>query len=186
MFQLGCIYSSQILSYQKMLGQLHDAGNTTTLAHYLELLSGAGVLTGIHKYANKKIRSRISSPKLQVFNTALMSAQTEKTFQEAKKDKEYWGRLVESAVGAYLLNEARGKQIEIYYWREKNLEVDFIIKKADSLTAIEVKSSNKKEKLSGMDAFVKAYQPNRILWIGAQGISLEDFFKIPIEHLIEK
>ena len=75
LFQLGCLYSGQILSYQKMLGQLTDAGNTTTLAHYLELLSGAGLLTGLNKYSTQLIRQKGSSPKLHVMNTALMTAQ---------------------------------------------------------------------------------------------------------------
>ena len=70
LFQLGCAYSGQILSYQKMIGQLADAGNTTTLAHYLELLQGAGMLAGLAKYSSGQVRQRGSSPKLQVLNTA--------------------------------------------------------------------------------------------------------------------
>ena len=146
LFQLGCNYSSQLLSYQKILGQLQDAGNTTTIAHYLELLSGVGVLTGLNKYANNNIRTRASSPKFQVYNTALMSAQSGKSFEEAKNDKDFWGRLTESAVGAYLLNEIRGTQIELYYWREGDKEVDFVLKKGDFVTAIEVKTTQKKRK----------------------------------------
>ncbi len=107
LFQLGCIYSSQILSYQKMVGQLQDAGNTTTLANYLELLSGAGLLTGINKFANQQVRVKRTSPKFQVLNTALMSAQSGKTFEEAQIDREFWGRLTESAIGAHLLKRAR-------------------------------------------------------------------------------
>ena len=184
LFQLGCNYSSQIFSYQKMLGQLQDAGNTTTFSHYLELLSGAGIITGLNKFANQKVRSRSSSPKLQVYNTALMSTQSGKSYIEAKEDKEFWGRLVESTVGAYLLNEIRGTQIELFYWREKNQEVDFVLKKGNYLTAIEVKSSNKKDKLSGMDAFAKTYNPNHLLLIGSQGIPLKEFLKISIEQLV--
>ncbi len=183
LFQLGCIYSSQILSYQKMLGQLDDAGNTTTLAHYLELLSGAGLLTGISKFANEEVRSKSSSPKLQVLNTALMSAQSGKTLQEAKDDTEYWGRLVESAVGAYLLNQIRGTQIELFYWRDKNKEVDFILKKGKKLIALEVKSSLKKETLSGMNAFVSMFNPFKALVVGNQGISIQDFLSTPIDSL---
>ncbi|HEU64532.1 MAG: hypothetical protein KR126chlam4_01166 [Candidatus Anoxychlamydiales bacterium] len=168
LFQLGCTYSGQILSYQKMLGQLQDAGNTTTLAHYLELLNGAGILTGLNKYANHKVRSRSSSPKFQVYNTALMSALSSKTFTQAKKDKEFWGRLVESAIGAYLINEIRGTGIELYYWREQNMEVDFVLKKGDFLTAIEVKSSLKKERLSGLEVFGKAFKPNRFYFGATQ------------------
>ncbi len=185
LFQLGCNYSSQILSYQKMIGQLQDAGNTTTLAHYLDLLSGAGLLTGIPKMANHKARSKASSPKFQVFNTALMSAQSGKTFQEAFEDKEFWGRLVESAVGAYLINAIRGTQIELYYWRENNEEVDFVLKKGKTLVAIEVKSSEKKEKLSGMNSFNKAFNPHKLLLIGKQGMALQDFLVTPIEKLIK-
>lgn len=182
LFQLGCLSSSQILSYQKMLGQLQDAGNTTTLAHYLELLAGAGLLKGIDKFANHKARTKASSPKLQVFNTALFSAQSKKTFEEAKEDKEFWGRLVESAIGAYLINAIRGTQIELYYWREKNKEVDFILKKGSVLIAIEVKSSERREKLSGMDAFNKMYQPKKSLLVGYHGIKIEEFLSTPIEH----
>lgn len=58
LFALGCEYSGQILSYQKMLGQLHDAGNTTTLAHYLELLDAAGMISGLQKFALAGVRQR--------------------------------------------------------------------------------------------------------------------------------
>jgi len=184
LFQLGCTYSSQILSYQKMLGQLQDVGNTTTLAHYLELLSGAWLLTGIEKYTNQKVRSKASSPKLQVMNTALMSAQSGKTFGEAMADKPFWGHLVESAIGAHLANGIRGTQIELYYWREDNREVDFILKKGKSLTAIEVKSSTPKETLSGLEAFDQAFHPSKILLVGQDGISIEEFLRKPVDHWI--
>ncbi len=184
LFQLGCIYSSQILSYQKMLGQLQDAGNTTTLAHYLDLLSGAGLLTGIEKYANHKVRSKSSSPKFQVMNNALMSAQSGKTFEESRADKEFWGRLVESAIGAHLANQIRGTEIELFYWREKNCEVDFVLKKGNLLTAIEVKSAVPKELLSGLEEFDKAFHPSKILLVGPNGITVEEFLRKPIAHWI--
>lgn len=184
LFQLGCIYSSQILSYQKMLGQLQDAGNTTTLAHYLGLLGGAGLLIGIEKYANHKMRSKASSPKFQVMNNALMSSQSGKTFKEAKEDKEFWGRLVESAVGAHLANQIRGTQIELFYWREEHQEVDFVLKKGKSLTAIEVKSSLPKASLSGLEAFDKAFHPSKIVLVGHNGIPIEEFLRKPITHWV--
>jgi len=143
LFQLGCIYSGQILSYTKMLGQLQESGNTTTLAHYLELLSGAWLLEGIEKFAMQQVRRRGSSPKFAVYNTALMSAQSNKTFNEAVQDRAFWGRLVESSVGAHLLNGIRGTQIELFYWREGDNEVDFVLKHGDVITAIEVKSKNR-------------------------------------------
>ena len=119
------------------------------------------------------------------YNTALMSSQCGRNFNEAKKDKEFWGRLVESCVGAYLLNAIRGTQIELYYWREKNLEVDFVLKKADKIVAIEVKSSDKKEKLSGLEAFDKLFKPYKLLVVGKQGILLEEFLQKDIDYWFE-
>ncbi|MCK9420188.1 MAG: AAA family ATPase [Nitrospirae bacterium] len=184
LFQLGCSYSSQILSYQKMIGQLQDAGNTTTLAHYLELLAGAGMLTGLHKYAAQRIRERASSPKLQVLNTALISAQSPMTFEAARKDRESWGRLVESAVGAHLINSAAGTGVEIFYWRERSREVDFVLRSGRTVVAIEVKSGSHKEGLPGMDAFEKTFKPKRKLLIGEDGITLEKFLLTPAEEWV--
>lgn len=179
LFQLGCTFSGQILSYQKMIGQLQDAGNTTTLAHYLELLAGAGMLTGLPKFSGRQVRGRSSSPKLQVLNTALISAQSRLTFDEARKDREFWGRLVESAVGAHLINSAAGTGIELFYWRERGREVDFILRSGKTVVAIEVKSGSRKEGLPGMDAFDKAFEPKRKLLVGGDGIPLEKFLLTP-------
>lgn len=176
LFQLGCNYSGQILSYNKMLGDLQDVGNSTTLAHYLDLLSGAGMLTGLQKYANQTVRRKGSSPKFMVFNTALLSAQSGKSYAEAKADHSFFGRLIESAVGAYLLNSIRGTQIELFYWREGDQEVDFVLKYGDKLIAIEVKSSRGSFHRSGIDSFIKQFKPYRILLIGDnQGIPIEKF-----------
>lgn len=184
LFQLGCSYSGQILSYSKMLGELQDAGNTTTLAHYLDLLSGAGLLGGIQKFAMQKVRQKSSSPKFSVFNTALMSAQSGKTFKGAREDRVFWGRLTESAVGAYLLNSIRGTQIELFYWREGDKEVDFILRNGNFITAIEVKSGNESIHRTGIDLFVDKFKPDRIILIGDQGIPLETFFLKPLSNFI--
>src|SRR6266511_2172138 len=143
LFELGCRYSGQVLSYTKMLGQLHDAGNATTLAHYLELLSGAGLLTGLAKYSGRVVRQRGSSPKLQVLNTALMSAQSGLSLEEARADREFWGRLVESAVGAHLANATAAGECELFYWRDRNREVDFVVRAGRAVTAIEVKMARR-------------------------------------------
>ncbi len=184
LFQLGCTYSGQMLSYTKILGQLQDAGNTTTLAHYLDLLSGAGLLDGLQKFASQAVRQKGSSPKLAVFNTALMSAQSNRTFKDAKQDFTFWGRLIESMIGAHLLNSVRGTQIELFYWREGDKEVDFVLKLGDNITAIEVKSNSDSFKRSGVDLFVKEFKPNRVLLIGEQGIPLEDFLTSPITNFV--
>ena len=181
LFQLGCQYSSQILSYQKMVGQLQDAGNTTTLAHYLDLLTRAGMLTYLQKFSGQQVRTRGSSPKLQALNLALVTAQQTLSFEDAIQDRDFWGRQVESAVGAHLLNSTLGSDIKIYYWRDRNREVDFVLERGRALVAIEVKSGRKKTNLPGIKAFAEQFQPARKLLIGRQGIALEEFLDKPIE-----
>lgn len=182
LFLLGCAYSGQILSYQKMLGQLTDAGNTTTLAHYLDLMQGAGMLIGLTKYSHGQVRQRGSSPKLQVLNTALMSAQDHRSLAEARQDGDYWGRVVESAVGAHLFNSSLGTNISVSYWRERNQEVDFVLQQGKSIVAIEVKSGGHRESLPGMEAFARQFKPKRKLLVGGQGIALEEFLSKPAAH----
>jgi len=184
MFMLGCDYSGQILSYQKMLGQLHDAGNTTTLAHYLELLTGAGMVTGLSKYSGSKIRQRGSSPKLQVFNTALQSAHATLTLKQLLVERDAWGRLVESAVGSHILNSSVASGIETLYWREGNHEVDFVLKRGDTVVGIEVKSGRSRHGLPGMAAFMREFNPQRSLLVGGQGIPLHEFFCNPAREYL--
>jgi predicted AAA+ superfamily ATPase len=186
LFELGCRYSGQILSYTKMLGQLHDAGNTTTLAHYLELLGGAGLLAGLAKYSGRAVRQRGSSPKLQVLNTALMSAQSGLSLDEAGADREFWGRLVESAVGAHLANAAAAGECELFYWRESNQEVDFVVRVGRTLIAIEVKSGRTREAQPGLAAFAHAFKPARTVLVGGDGIGVEDFLLAPVARLVAR
>lgn len=175
LFDLACAYSGRILSYQKMLGQLQDAGNTTTLAHYLDLLEGAGMVAGVQKFAGDRVRQRASSPKLQVLNNALMSAQSRLTFEEARADPEFWGHLVESAVGAHLHNGGQGTRLELFYWRHRSREVDFVLRAGRKVAALEVKSATAPRALPGMDAFLRAYPEARSLLIGSGGVPLEEF-----------
>jgi len=185
LFELGCRYSGQILSYTKMLGQLQDAGNTVTLAHYLDLLAGAGMLTGLQKYAGKAVRQRGSSPKLQVLNTALMTAQSGLSPQEARADGEFRGRLVESAVGAHLANAAACGVCELFYWRERSREVDFVLRAGRVVVAIEVKSGRAPDAFPGLADFAAAFRPKRTLIVGGDGIALEEFLTRPVEHWLQ-
>lgn len=184
LFELACSYSGQVLSYQKMLGQLQDAGNTTTLAHYLDLLGGAGLVTGLQKYAGERVRQRGSSPKLQVLNTSLMTAQSHYTFKQAQEDHEHWGRLVESAVGATLANGLL-RRSELFYWAGNNREVDFVLRRGKKLVAIEVKSGRKKQGLPGIEAFSKEFPVTKKLLVGTGGIKIEDFLLTPPEAWLE-
>ena len=182
LFELACRYSGQILSYTKMLGQLQDAGNTTTLAHYLDLLAGAGMVCGLQKYAGDAARSRGSSPKLQVLNTALMTVTAGVSPQEALADREFRGRLIESAVGAHLANAAVAGDCELYYWRERGEEVDFVVKAHSRLTAIEVKSGRAPQAHPGTAAFAAAFKTKRTLLVGGDGISVEEFLSRPVSE----
>ena len=185
LFELGCAYSGQILSYTKMLGQLQDAGNTTTLAHYLELLAGAGMLVGLQKYAAGASRQRGSSPKLQVLNTALMTAQSGVSLADARRDRQFWGRLVESAVGGHLANAAAAGICEVFYWRERSHEVDFVVRAGKTVTAIEVKSGRARDSLPGLAAFGAAFPRARKLLVGGDGIAVEEFLERPVGHWVK-
>lgn len=180
LFELGCRYSGQVLSYNKMLGQLQDAGNATTLAHYLGLLEQSGLMCGLQKFAGQAVRSRGSIPKLQVFNTALLSASSTLSPAEAARDTSGWGRLVESAVGAHLVNAAARGVCEVFYWREANREVDFVVRRGQVVVGVEVKSGAARGSLSGLDAFRKAFRPQHLLLVGSEGIPLEEFLARPV------
>jgi hypothetical protein len=178
LFYLACEYSGQIVAYSKLLGQLHDAGNTTTLSHYLHLLEKVWMVAGVQKFSGSTVRKRASSPKLLVLNTALMSAVRGIPFAEARSDSAYWGRLVETAAGAHLAAAGQGTQQQLYYWRHRGLEVDYVVEAPSRLTALEVKSDRERdESARGLDAFVARYQPQVVRLIGAGGTPLADFLQ---------
>ncbi|MBU8893859.1 MAG: ATP-binding protein [Bacteroidales bacterium] len=181
LFELGCLYSGQILSFTKMQGQLQDAGNTTTLSHYLNLLETAGLLGGLEKYSHTTIRKRSSSPKFQVHNNALLSAQDVKFLSDTLLNHVEWGRIVESAVGSHLVNQSLREYYSVYYWRDRNNEVDFILERQGKIIAIEVKSGYSKNK-KGMDAFKNKFDPYKTYFIDNKGLSWNEFLKInPVE-----
>jgi predicted AAA+ superfamily ATPase len=184
LFRLGCEYSGQILSYQKVLGQLQDAGNTTTLAHYVDLLTGAGMLCGLSKFSGEVVRQRGSSPKFQVLNNGLMTAQAAGSFLQAQQDPERWGRIAESAVGAHLANGALVGEYRLFYWRDASKEVDYVLQKGDRILAIEVKSGRQRTALPGMAAFARIYAPAEKLLIGTNGMSFREFLSVRPEELL--
>ncbi|MDH5399140.1 MAG: ATP-binding protein [Cyclobacteriaceae bacterium] len=177
LFEMGCIYSSQILSFNKILGQLLDAGNTVTLSHYLELLNQAGLLAGIEKYSPDMIRQRASSPKFQVHNMALLTAMQPYMMREVANQTDKWGRWVESAVGSHLLNHALQEGYSLYYWRHRNDEIDFVMDNKKSVAAIEVKGGYT-TRARGMAAFQKKYRPDKTYLIGRNGMPWQEFLKI--------
>lgn len=177
LFELGCEYSAQILALNRV-SQTLGAGHVLTLAHYLSLLTQAGLLTGLQKYSNHAIRQRQSPPKFQVLNNALFSAHGTHGFAEALADRTRWGRLVESAIGTHLLNGA-DQDTRIHYWREASLEVDFVIEHRGRLAAIEVKSQGVKGGLHGLDEFCRR-NPEAKRWVvGGDALPIGEFMMQP-------
>ena len=182
LFELGCLYSGQVLSYTKIIGQLQDAGNTTTLANYLKLLSDCGLLAGLDKYAGDIIRKRGSSPKFQVYNNALITSQADDTYEKAIINPKLWGRLVESSVGTHLISHSISERYNLYYWREGNYEVDFILEKGNKVIGLEVKSGMKADN-AGMGIFAEKFHPEKVLLVGTGGIPYNEFLKINPKEL---
>lgn len=183
LFRLGCDYSGQAVSYQKLVGQLSDAGNTTTLAHYLRLLGGSGLLMGLEKFAGSKVRQRGSSPKLLALDTGLVTAMSTLEPSDAREDRTFRGRLVETAVGAHLV-ETAGPDLEVTWWRVGDREVDFVLARGSSILAIEVGSGPEKSDLRGLAAFTRAFPTARQLLIGAQGLPLETALSTSAHELL--
>ena len=183
LFELGCSYSAEMLSLTKLMEQLQDAGNVTTLAAYLELLDQCTLLKGLQKYAHDDARKRSSIPKYQVYNNALLTAYKGRSFLTDRIDTKLWGRWVESAIGAHLIGSAEELDYQIFYWRESSLEVDFILVNKDEVTAIEVKSGRRGMN-SGLPAFAKTFHPHRSFVVGTGGVSIEDFLSSDLEALL--
>lgn len=185
LFDLGCTHSGQIVSYTKMIGQLQDAGNTTTLAHYLTLLDQAGLLGGLEKFSSGILRQRASSPKFQVHNTSLMSASSSADFETTRRNPARWGRWVESAIGAHLINQSLEHRFQLTYWRHRNDEIDFVLTSGDNSVGIEVKTAASAV-TSGMAPFQKAFNPKRVLLVGKSGLPVEEFLKMDLRVLFDR
>ena len=181
LLELSAEFSGQVLSYNKMVGQLDDAGNTTTLARYLVLLEKAGLVAGLGKYEGSTRRLRASSPKFNVLNTALMTLHSGHGFETAQADRTFWGRLVESAVGAHLFNTGH-PDIRLHYWRDGNHEVDFVLERGRRIISLEVKTSSRRSNVPGRRRFEERYRPERSLLVGGEGISLDEFLTVPASH----
>lgn len=181
LFEVGAVYSAQEISYRKLLGQLDDKGNTDTTAHYLELLSMAGLLTGLKKYDDKLMRAKSSSPRLLVHDTALMTVASGEGRRLLLEDRDWRGHVVETAVGAYLLGRARREHFQVSWWREGSKEVDFVVSQGRRRTAIEVKSGRVKG-LGGLGAFVQEYPGTYALVVGSEVFPVEDFLlgRVPL------
>lgn len=181
-FELGAAYSGSLLSLSKMVGSLQDAGNTSTLAGYLNLLNESGLLGGLQKFSMDSARRKASIPKLQVHNNALKTVYNSMTLVQALTDRKAWGHILESGIGAHIVNEAFVKRFEVFYWRERDDEVDFVLRKKDSLIAIEVKG-NAEKRTKGLEKFKEKFNPKVAFIVGDGGISPEEFLTMDISKL---
>lgn len=181
-FELSVAYSGKILSLTKMLGSLQDAGNTVTLASYLNLLGDCGLVRGLQKYSEDASRKRASIPKYQVFNNALLSTYGGLSFRQATNDSKRWGQYFESAVGAHIVNEAFLHRFEVGYWRDGNDEVDFVLRKNQRVVAVEVKS-NGEARTAGLQRFQALFHPHAAFVVGDNGFAPEDFLSLSLNEL---
>lgn len=183
LFNLGCAYSAQELSYTKILGQLQDKGNTVTVAHYLDLLGKAGMISAIPKFSDKEVTKRRSSPRLMVHDTSLMTAMSDKGADAFLVSGDLRGHLVESAVGAYLLARSECEGFDVMWWREGVKEVDYVIRDGSALTAIEVKGGAESGQ-SGMAEFLDNHPGTKRIVVGgaaAGACSIENFLMGEVE-----
>lgn len=181
-FELGSAYSGSLLSLNKMLGSLQDAGNTSTLASYVNLLNESGLLSGLQKYSVDSARRKSSIPKFQVYNNALKMVYVPLSFEEAIMNRKEWGHIYESGIGAYLVNKAFTDRFEVFYWRERDDEVDFILRKNTSVIAIELKSNAEKRTI-GIDKFSQLFKPKASFIVGDGGISAEEFLTMDLNQI---
>jgi hypothetical protein len=149
-FELAMAYPAREVSLQKLLGQLQDSGNVTTVKHYLELLQGAFLIRVLHKYTGSAVRTRASSPKLLPLNNALVHAF--RSPEEVDDNPDWYGRVFEAAIGA-ALSRSSGK---VFYWRDGKFEVDFVVDLKKNVYAIEVKSSASRSS-RGLERFVQQH-----------------------------
>lgn len=180
-------YSGQIVTYEHLAGRLRSGGSPTTLAHYLDLLSAAGIMTRLSKYAGSAVRRAASNPKLLVLNTALMTALSGYSFEEARNDRTFWGRIIETVVGAHLHNTLE-TAMHLTYWRDDPREVDFVLFQGPRVLGIEVKTDRWRGSLSGLSAFKKRFPKARTLLVGGQSgvranqVPLNEFLSEPASH----
>ena len=155
----------QIVSLQKLQGQLQGKGALTTLQHYLRLLSDAYLVSSVEKYHTSPFRSKKSSPKLLIHDNGLIRA-----FRRPVSDTltpEERGRYFENAVGARFLEAGWN----IFYWKERELEVDFVVLSPEGKKmAVEVKTSETTLKeLAGLLKFCQVHPDFEPCLLSLQG-----------------
>jgi len=185
-FSLACLHPAEVLSLNKMLGQLQEAGNASTIASYLRLLDAAMLLKPLERFSGNRLRQKVSSPKLVLLNNALVNASDQRTFSDLRKNPILWGRLLENVVGASLVNNNVGKAAEVYYWRERDHEIDFVLKQGERVLGIEVKTTNSK-KPKGAEPFLKKFSGAKVITAAIQGgdVTVEELISLSVDEIFQ-
>lgn len=135
-FAIAADSPAQIVSLQKLQGQLQDSGALETVAHYLKLLSDAYLVAPLEKFSPRVQRSRASPPKLVLLNNALLSAASARGAPDPARDPGRFGQWVENACLAFAVNQSQ----QVSYWREEPLEVDAVLDGSWGKWAVEIKT----------------------------------------------
>lgn len=157
-FEILCSYPAQEISYTKLLGQLQDKGNVELVKYYLQLYEGAFLFKTLEKYSEKTVLTKASSPKILPMAPALYYLGILDDYSAEEK-----GRVFELLVGAQLVRTEE----KVFYWRNGNDEVDFVVKRGRRVWAIEVKSGRKKTS-KGLVAFCKQFPSAKTVVITPQ------------------
>ncbi|MGZ3743149.1 MAG: ATP-binding protein [Pseudobdellovibrionaceae bacterium] len=170
-FDILMAYPAQEISYTKLLGQLQEKGNVELIKNYIAMYEGAFLVKALEKFSAKVIKTKSSSPKILPLAPCLYYLTVRDEYENDEK-----GRVFELVVGAQLVRTGE----EIFYWREGQSEVDYILKVGRKVFAVEVKSGRKKSS-KGIEAFVKQYPKSYPVYITPENYQI--FEKDPMEFL---
>lgn len=162
---MAAAHPAEIVSLQKFLGQLTDAGNATTIASYLHLLEAAFLISPLHRWSGSRVMMKASSPKLVIRDNGLVNAMSPPLIRGGVMEPSRRGRLAENAVGSALLTLAAPLGAEVSYWRERDLEVDYVLSRGAELFAIEVKTGAARTGTAGLTAFQRRWPHARAVVI---------------------
>jgi len=153
-------HPSEILSLAKIAGAISDAGTLETIAHYLDLLDEAYLVSPVRKYSAREVRRRASPPKVLPLSNAFLAAASMGAPPLPSADPINWGRWVENACMAYGV----GCEQTVHYWREEPLEVDAVLSGSWGNWAVEIKTGEYTSRdLIGLLEFCRRYPDHRPL-----------------------
>ena len=137
-FAIATASPAQVVSLQKLQGQLQDKGALETVAHYLAMLQEAYLVSPLERFSTRAHRRRSAPPKLLTLNNALLSAMHPDGPPDPAKEPQRFGAWVENACLAFAVNQGQ----RVMYWREEPLEIDAVFEGSWGNWAVEVKTGS--------------------------------------------